>query len=68
MGQALEDADGYLASHDVLALATTNLEQLLNLPAEDFDLVAYSGGSWFSQESKPVAVISPRRSIVDLFD
>ncbi|KAH7091723.1 composite domain of metallo-dependent hydrolase [Auriculariales sp. MPI-PUGE-AT-0066] len=64
---ALEDADGYLSSHDVLAIATTNLEKLLDLPGEEADFVAYAGGPWYSQNSKAVAVLSPSRGIVDLF-
>jgi len=65
--QAMEDSGGYLDSHGALALVTTNLEQLLGLPTDEADFVAYAGGAWNSQDSKAVAVLSPSRGIVDLF-
>lgn len=67
VGQALADAGGRLTSQEVLALASTNLERLLGLPESEGDFVAYHGGAWHSQDSRPVAVLSPSRSLVDVF-
>ncbi|KAI0029653.1 hypothetical protein K488DRAFT_88507 [Vararia minispora EC-137] len=58
-----------LSMEDALALVSTNVDALLGVivkPA-DADLVATSGGDLLSFEGKVVAVISPRRSLVDLF-
>lgn len=62
--------DEKLGTEKALALATTNLEKLLGveLTAETGDLVASRGGRLLnSMEAKIVAVISPSRGIVDLF-
>lgn len=51
------------------ALLSTNLEKLLGLEGwigNDGDWVAYAGGGAFDLSSKPVAVISPARGLVDV--
>jgi hypothetical protein len=47
---------------------SSNIDKLLGVSAkpEDADLVATRGGDLLSFEGKVVAVISPRREIVDL--
>ncbi|EJD36586.1 composite domain of metallo-dependent hydrolase [Auricularia subglabra TFB-10046 SS5] len=64
---AMEESSGLLSVDSALALATTNIQKLLGLEDADTDLVAYSGGSWYEQESKIVAVLSPARNLVDIF-
>jgi hypothetical protein len=49
-----------------MALATTNLDKLLGINSGD-DMVAYQGGDMLGMESKVIGVVSPGRSIVDLF-
>ena len=52
-----------------MALASTNLERLLGfeVEAETADMIAIEGGDILDFESKVVGVLSPRRSVVDLF-
>jgi len=53
-----------------MALATTNLDELLGLPVKPSlaeDLVAYEGGGVFDFSSKVVGVISEERGLVDIF-
>jgi len=66
--QILAEADGALTRNDAIALGSKNIEKLLGLDINDQDreMVAYAGGDIFSFESKPVAVIQPLRSRVDL--
>ncbi|KAI1784439.1 composite domain of metallo-dependent hydrolase [Ganoderma leucocontextum] len=60
------EADGALSKADALALASGNLEKLLGVRASDLqgDLVVTRGGDLLGF-SKVVAVISPRRGVVD---
>ncbi|CAL1706960.1 unnamed protein product [Somion occarium] len=63
------EAGGRLSKGQALALASTNLEKLLGgkVKAQSaHDLVATRGGELLDFESKVVAVISPRRGVVDL--
>ena len=62
------DADGAFSKADTLALATTSLEALIGIDAdpEDGDLVATRGGELLGFDGKVVAVISPRRGLVDV--
>ena len=66
--QAALEAGGKLSRKETLALASTNLAALLG--AEDAlkepELVAYQGGDIFDFASKPVAVLSAGRGVVDL--
>lgn len=67
------ESNGRIDDQQAYALATTNLEKLLgviNLQGEagTGDLVAYDGGNVFDLSSKVVAVLSPERGIVDVFE
>ncbi len=44
-----------------------NLEVLLGVDNEDYDLVATTFGTLLDFESKVVGVVSSRRGVVDLF-
>ena len=57
-----------ISKADAIALASTNLEKLLGLPAEDGDLVLTAGGDLLSMESKVAGIVSPRRGVVELLD
>ncbi|THG92619.1 hypothetical protein EW026_g8341, partial [Hermanssonia centrifuga] len=63
---ALEAGDS-VSKKEVLALASVNLQQLLGVHSFETDLVASKGGDLLDFDSKVVAVISPRRGVVDLF-
>jgi hypothetical protein len=69
--QAALEAGGRISKVQALALASTNLEQLLGCDpggaSGTSDLVATRGGDLLSLESKVVGIISPRRGSVDLF-
>ena len=64
--QAALEANGTLSKSDALALASVNLEKLLGVKASGVqgDLVVTRGGDLLDF-SKVVAVISPRRGVVD---
>ncbi|KAJ6468411.1 carbohydrate esterase family 9 protein [Mycena sanguinolenta] len=60
---------GGLSRADALALGSTNVAKLLGVKAPgkiSQDLVASRGGDLLSFNSKPVAVLSPSRGLVDL--
>ncbi|KAF9029564.1 composite domain of metallo-dependent hydrolase [Hymenopellis radicata] len=59
VGWAALSAFSGLSKTDALALATTNLEQLLGISSR--------AGSLLDFEAKVVGVISPRKGVVDLF-
>ncbi|KAI0643981.1 carbohydrate esterase family 9 protein [Trametes meyenii] len=61
------EANGTLSKAEALALASSNVEQLLGVATDSMqsDLVATQGGDLL-EFSKVVAVISPRRGIVDV--
>jgi len=66
------EAGGGLTQEQALALASTNIERLLGGNVDSagisaHDLVATEGGDLLDISSKVVAVISPRRTRVDLF-
>jgi len=67
-GWAALDSPTHVSREQALALVTTDLEKLLGVevPGKDADVVAYRGGDVFNFGSKVVAVVSPRRSSVDL--
>ncbi len=56
-----------MSKNDALALATTNLEQLLGISSSSDDLVVSKAGSLLDFEAKVVGVISPGKGVVDLF-
>ena len=68
--QAHVDSNGLISMEDALNMATTNVEKLLGVTrkASDSDTVATKGGELLSFEGKVVAVTSPRRRVVDLFE
>ena len=61
--------DAGLSKEEAFALATVNMEKLLGLKphAGSRDLVATVGGDLLDYEGKAIAVISPRRAVVDIF-
>ena len=65
--QVALDSGGSISKTDALALVTANLETLLGIKADplEADLVATRGGDLL-EFSKVVAVISPRRGVVDI--
>lgn len=64
------DSNGLISMEDALNMATTNVEKLLGVTrrASESDTVATKGGELLSFEGKVVAVTSPRRGVVDLFE
>ncbi|KAA1473973.1 carbohydrate esterase family 9 protein [Dentipellis sp. KUC8613] len=69
LGWAALESGGRISKPAALALASTNLEKLLGGEVEIeglSELVATEGGDLLQFESKVVAVISPRRRLVDL--
>ncbi|KAJ7089249.1 carbohydrate esterase family 9 protein [Mycena belliarum] len=58
------ESNGALGKAETLNLVSSNLEMLLGVEESNSDLVAMKGGSGF--EGKVVAIMSPRRSSVDL--
>ncbi|TFY76655.1 hypothetical protein EWM64_g7357 [Hericium alpestre] len=72
---AAVDAGGRISNEQAMAMASLNLERLLGIDSlwateqdEDVggDIVAYEGGGALDMRSKVVAVISSRKSTVDL--
>ncbi|EPT00762.1 hypothetical protein FOMPIDRAFT_1121854 [Fomitopsis schrenkii] len=65
------ETNGRITREKAQALVTTNLEKLLDIQGwmdeDGGDLVAYERGNVFDITSKPVAVASPRRGLVDVF-
>ena len=68
--QAQIDSRGLISTEDALDMATTNIEKLLGVTrkASESDMVATKGGDLLSFEGKVVAVTSPRRGLVDIFE
>lgn len=66
--QAALESGGKIGVAHALAMASSNIEKLLGikLDAVNTDLAVTMGGDLFSFESKVVAMISPRRELVDL--
>lgn len=67
--QAILESNGRISERQAYALVSSDLERLLGVRSvgEDADLVAYESGGLFDLSSKVVAIISPRREVVDLF-
>ncbi|EPQ59082.1 hypothetical protein GLOTRDRAFT_113888 [Gloeophyllum trabeum ATCC 11539] len=61
------ESNGRIDEQQAYALASTNLEKLLNvrIPKDKADLVAYTGGSALSMSSKVAAIVSPERGMVE---
>ena len=65
----LDAGPGLLSKASAFALASANVEKLLGLdllPGEH-DIVATMGGDLLDYDGKVIAVISPRRRVVDIF-
>jgi hypothetical protein len=60
------ESNGTINKERAIALATSNLDELLGVNSAN-DLVAYKGGDMLSMSSKVVAVVSKLRAEVDLF-
>jgi hypothetical protein len=62
------EAGGQISKDQALALGSTNMEMLLTgqVVLEDADLVATEGGGLLDLQSRVIAVLSPRRGLVDL--
>ncbi|KAI0779702.1 hypothetical protein C8Q74DRAFT_1447183 [Fomes fomentarius] len=70
VGEARLDAGpGLLDKGGAFALASSSVEKLLGLDLNtgEHDLVATAGGDLLDYEGKVIAVISPRRKLVDIF-
>jgi hypothetical protein len=68
MFKAMLESNGTITKEMALDLVSTNLERLVGLDhaGSDGDLVATRGGDLLGFEGKVVAVISPRRKLVDV--
>ena len=63
------DSNDLLTKRQAYELMTTNLEKLLDIEGYVGDmgeLVAYEGGCALDFASKPVAVVSPSRGLVEV--
>jgi len=65
------DAGGDISKADAIAIGSANIQKLLGgVEAEQashqYELVATEGGDLLQFESKVVAIISPRRGVVDM--
>ncbi|KAI0743926.1 hypothetical protein C8Q80DRAFT_1184079 [Daedaleopsis nitida] len=70
VGEAILDAGpGLLDKASAFGLASVNVEKLLGIELDprEHDIVATIGGDLLDYEGKVVAVISPRRRLVDIF-
>ncbi|THH28656.1 hypothetical protein EUX98_g5538 [Antrodiella citrinella] len=69
VGWIAVDAGGQLSRVDALALGSTNVAKLLGQRVQDYaldDMVVTEGGDLLDFSSKVVAIVSPRRGLVDL--
>ncbi|KAI0832753.1 composite domain of metallo-dependent hydrolase [Trametes gibbosa] len=67
--QAILESNNWINKRQAYELVSTNLEKLLDLEGwigDMGDLVAYEGGSGLDFTSKPVAVVSPARQLVEI--
>ncbi|KAI9064852.1 composite domain of metallo-dependent hydrolase [Trametes sanguinea] len=69
VGLAILESNNWINKRQAYQLVSTNLDKLLDLEGwiGDFgDLVAYEGGSALDFTSKPVAIASPARELVEI--
>lgn len=60
-------AAGNISPEEALALGSVNVERLLGVDGDSYgDLVATRGGGLLDFSGKVIAVISPRRGLVDI--
>lgn len=67
--QAILESNNWINKRQAYELVSTNLEKLLDLEGwigDMGDLVAYEGGSALDFTSKPIAVVSPARQLVEV--
>lgn len=67
--QAALEAGGQITKAQAIALGSTNVEKLLGgqvEPEDAHEMVVTEGGDLLDFESKVIAIISPRRKVVDL--
>lgn len=67
--QAILESNNWINKRQAYELVSTNLEKLLDLEGwigDMGDLVAYEGGSALDFTSKPIAVVSPARQLVEI--
>lgn len=63
------DSNEVISKKQAYDLMTVNLEKILDLEgwvSEMGELVAYEGGSALDLTSKPVAIVSPARGLVEV--
>ncbi|KAH9855025.1 composite domain of metallo-dependent hydrolase [Lenzites betulinus] len=69
IGWAILESNNWINKRQAYELVSTNLEKLLDLEGwigDMGDLVAYEGGSALDFTSKPVAIVSPARQLVEI--
>ncbi|EIW61570.1 composite domain of metallo-dependent hydrolase [Trametes versicolor FP-101664 SS1] len=69
VGWAILESNNWINKRQAYELVSTNLEKLLDLEGwigDMGDLVAYEGGSALDFTSKPIAVVSPARQLVEI--
>ncbi|KAI0677231.1 composite domain of metallo-dependent hydrolase [Trametes maxima] len=69
VGWAVLESNNWINKRQAYELVSTNLEKLLDLEGwvgDMGDLVAYEGGSALDFTSRPVAIASPARALVEL--
>ncbi|KAI0930402.1 hypothetical protein AcV5_007126 [Taiwanofungus camphoratus] len=69
IGWAALEAGGQITKAQAIALGSTNVEKLLGgqvEPEDAHEMVVTEGGDLLDFESKVIAIISPRRKVVDL--
>ncbi|KAI0355379.1 composite domain of metallo-dependent hydrolase [Trametes cingulata] len=69
VGWAILNSNNWINKRQAYELVSTNLEKLLDLEGwvgDMGDLVAYEGGSALDFTSKPVAIASPARALVEI--
>ena len=67
--QAVWDSNGLITKKQAYEMMTANLEKILDIEGRVGDmgeLVAYEGGCALDFTSKPVAIVSPARGLVEV--
>ncbi|KAH9855027.1 hypothetical protein C2E23DRAFT_883556 [Lenzites betulinus] len=66
IGWAILESNNWINKRQAYELVSTKLEKLLDLEGWIGVVVAYEGGSALDFTSKPVAVVSPARQLVEI--
>ncbi|KAJ7650653.1 hypothetical protein FB45DRAFT_888386 [Roridomyces roridus] len=63
------ESGGSISNEAALSMASSNIQKLLGIPptGANTEYAVTAGGDIFSLEAKVVAMVSPRRGVVDLF-